>query len=546
MFAAAHPDRTHSIVVYGTMARFRKDADHPWGWADEAGLASLGERMRRGWGTIEGAEAAVPLWAASMVGDERFTHWLAKYARQSLSRDAILPLLWSNATFDLDDVFPAVRVPALVLHRRDDPLIPVSHGRWIAEHIPDARFAELPGIDHLPFVGDAETVLAEMEDFLVGSRAPGSRNRKLLTVVFTDITDSTVRLNEVGDDTWRELLAAHDEVVRDHLVRFGGDEVKQLGDGFLAVFDGPARAIECALGIADAAARLGVAVRVGMHTGECEVLDSDVGGIAVHMAARIIELAAPQEILVSSTVSDLVAGSGIRFGEKRDVELDGIPGPRSVFPVLRHGETPDAVRRLAIDQKNLLRRDGEYWTVAYDGLVATLRDTKGVRDLALLLAAPNRELHVLDIGAEAVGERVAEVREATDAAGIHHERASGDPILDDQARVQYKRRIDELEADIDDADRRGDPQVSAQARQELDALVDQLTAAYGLGGQPRRTPDRIERARKTVTRRIRDTIARTERAHPPLGRHLQASIRTGVFCSYAPERDVHWTVEAHR
>jgi hypothetical protein len=174
-----------------------------------------------------------------------------------------------------------------------------------------------------------------------------------------------------------------------------------------------------------------------------------------------------------------------------------------------------------------------------------LRDTKGLRDLASLLAAPNRELHVLDLGAEKVASRSVRAIETIDAAGIHREQASSDPVLDDRARIEYKRRIDELQADINAADRRGDPEGSARARQELDILVDQLTAAYGLGGHPRRTPDRIERARKTVTRRIRDAIARTERAHPLLGRHLQASIRTGVFCSYAPERDVHWTVEAH-
>jgi pimeloyl-ACP methyl ester carboxylesterase len=465
LFAATHPERTHSIVVYGTMARVRRDADHPWGWADDDGLADFGERMRRGWGTIQGAEAAIPFWAPNMAGDEQFTRWLAKYARQSVSRDAILPLLLSNQAYDLVDVFPAVRVPSLVVHRRDDRLVPVSHGRWIAEHIPDARFVELSGNDHLPFVGDAEAVLTEMEGFLVGSAGPRPRHRKLLTVVFTDIADSTLKLSSLGDDAWRELLAAHDQMVRDHLIRFEGEEVKQLGDGFLAVFDGPARAIRCALGIVDAAGRLGLSVRVGLHTGECEVAESDVQGIAVHMSARIGELAGAGEILASSTVRDLVAGSGIRFGEAREVELEGMVGPHSVLSVLRHGATPDTVRRLAIDQENVLRRDGDYWTVAYDGLVVTLRDTKGLRDIARLLASPRRELHVLDVAAQ-VGDASQPVsRGAILEAGLHVDRHGSQPVIDEAARVDYKRRITELEQEVDDAEARGDGEASAKARE---------------------------------------------------------------------------------
>ncbi|MGH9026724.1 MAG: adenylate/guanylate cyclase domain-containing protein, partial [Acidimicrobiia bacterium] len=452
LFAATHPERTNSIIVYGTMARFRKDAEHPWGWADDDGLASFNKAVEQGWGTIEGAEGGVPLWAPSMVGDERFTNWMAKYMRQSVSRGAISPLLWSFPAYDLVDVFPAVRAPTLVLHRREDLLVPVSHGRWIAEQIPDARFIELSGVDHLPFVGDADAVLAEVENFLIGSRGPAPRHRKLLPVAFTDIADSTAKLNDLGDDAWRELLAAHDQAVRDHLNRFGGEEVKQLGDGFLAVFDGPARAIRCALGVIEAVARLGLSVRVGLHTGECEVVDSDVQGIAVHVSARIVELAVPGQILVSSTVRDLVAGSGIRFGEGHDVELEGVAGPRAVLPVLRHGATPDVARRLAIEQKNVIRRDGEYWTVAYDGLVVTLRDTKGLRDIARLLASPGRELHALDLVRQASAMSGSVSAQAAFDAGLSLEPRADESVIDEAARADYKRRIAELEHVIDDAD----------------------------------------------------------------------------------------------
>jgi class 3 adenylate cyclase len=278
--------------------------------------------MGAGWGTDEGAEAGVPLWAPSMTGDADFTRWIGRYMRQSVSRNEIVPLLMTNFAYALPDVFAAVRVPALVLNRRDDPLAPVAYARRIASLVPDAHLVELDGNDHLPFVGDAEAVAAEIEEFLVGSRAHTARQRRLLTLVFTDIAQSTTRVVERGDDVWRELLAAHDQDVRRHLARFGGQEVKHLGDGLLAAFDGPARAIRCALGIIDAAERRGLALRVGVHTGECEIVDGDVRGIAVHVGARLVDLAEPGEILASSTVRDLVAGSGIRFGDGRDVELE--------------------------------------------------------------------------------------------------------------------------------------------------------------------------------------------------------------------------------
>jgi class 3 adenylate cyclase/AcrR family transcriptional regulator len=436
-----------------------------------------------------------------------------------------------------------VRVPTLVLHRRDDGLVPVSHGRHVASQIPDARFVELEGVDHLPFVGDAEAVLAEVQDFLVGSRTPVPRRRRLLTLVFTGIADSTPNAVDLGDDAWRELLAAHDRDLRTHLTRFGGEEIKQLGDGVLAVFDGPARAIRCALAIVDAAEPKGLSLRVGIHTGECEMVDTDVHGIAVHVGARIAELAAPGQILVSSTVRDLVAGSGIRFGDGRDVELAGMPGTPRVFPVLRHGASPEAVRRWAVEQTSLFRRDGEYWTIGYRGLVVSLRDTKGLRDLGRLLGEPGREFHVLDLMAAGTGARSTSPSRAAEAGLAIQGR--GEPVIDQAARAHYQRRITELEQELEEAQERGDGEATAAAREELDALITALTAAYGLAGRPRRSPDPVERARKAVTRRIRNAMRRITRAHPRLGQHLAASIRTGEFCSYQPERAILWSVQAN-
>jgi pimeloyl-ACP methyl ester carboxylesterase len=537
LFAATHPARTARIILYGTPAHYHADARYPAG-AGDGTLVSFAEAVSRGWGMR--SDWAVQLWAPSMVGDEPFTEWLAKYARQSVSRGAILPLLSAIYAHDLGVVLPAVRVPTLVLHRRDDGLVPVRQGRHIASQIPDAQFVELEGADHLPFVGDADAVLAEVQDFLVGSRTTISRRRRLVTLVFTDIADATPKAVDLGDDAWRELLATHDRDVRTHLTRFGGEQVKQVGNGVLAVFDGPARAIRCALGIMDASEPKGLSVRVGVHTGECEVVEADVRGIAVHVGARIVDLAAPGQILVSSTVRDLVAGSGIRFGEGRDVELAGMPGTPAVVPVLRHGASPDAVRRSAVEQANLFRRDGEYWTVGYRGLVVTLRDTKGLRDLGRLLAEPGREFHVLDLMAEGTGARSIPPSQAAEA-GLAVE-GRGEPVIDQAARAQYRRRISELEQELEEAQERGGGDAKVAAREELDALLEELTAAYGLAGRPRRSPDPVERARKAVSRRLRHAMSRIAGVHPRLGRHLAASIRTGVFCSYQPERDIVWSV----
>jgi pimeloyl-ACP methyl ester carboxylesterase len=540
--AATHPQRVSRTILYGTVARFRPDTDHPWGLGDKAALADFAEWVRRGWGTTRGAENAVPLWAPSMIGDQRFTAWFAKHCRQSVSRGAILPLMWSSASAYPVDVFAAVRVPTLVLHRRDDQLVPVEQGRRIAELIPDARFVELPGADHFPFLGDAEAVLAEIEGFLLGSRSTWPRQHRLLTVLAIDIAGSAGSPNRTPD-AWRELMAGYREMVRHHLNRFGGEEVNRVADGILAVFDGPGRAIRCAMSIAGAAARGGLAVRAGLHTGECEVVDSDVHGVAVHVATRIAGSARAGQVLVSSTVCDLVPGSGILFGDGQALDIEGQAGPRGVFPVLGHGATPETVRHFAIEQANVLRRDGEYWTAAYGGLVVTLRDSKGLRDLARLLAAPRRELHVLDLARPAAAARTPpSIREALDD-GLTVGSRSAEPVIDDAARAAYQRRIAELKQDIDDAENGGDGEAGAKAQQELDSLVEQLASAYGLGGRPRRSPDHVERARKAVSRRIRDTLARVDRVHPALGRHLHASLHTGVYCSYTPERDLVWTID---
>jgi class 3 adenylate cyclase len=226
---------------------------------------------------------------------------------------------------DVRDVVPNVHVPALILHRRHDRLVNVRNGRWLAEHLPNARYVELPGDDHILWYESPELSLAEVQEFLTGTHYRPEPERTLATVVFTDIVDSTRTASEFGDRRWRELLERHQRTVRTGLDRFGGREVKSIGDGFLATFDGPARAIKCAQTILDSSEQLGIHVRAGVHTGECEVMGDDIGGIAVHIAARVSALAGPNEVLVSRTVKDLVAGSGIGFSDRGTHALKGVP-----------------------------------------------------------------------------------------------------------------------------------------------------------------------------------------------------------------------------
>jgi class 3 adenylate cyclase len=228
-------------------------------------------------------------------------------------------------------ILPTIRVPTLVLHRRSDRVVNRRAGKELAAQIPGARYVELPGIDHLPWAGDSEAVLGEIEEFLTGARSVPEPDRVLATVMFTDIVGSTERAAELGDARWRELLAAHQAAVRHELMRYRGREVKTLGDGYLATFDGPARAIRCGRAIADGGRSLGVEVRIGLHSGEVELIEEDVGGIAVHIAARIGALAAAGEVLVSSTVKDLVAGSGIRFVDRGAKHLKGISDEWRLF-----------------------------------------------------------------------------------------------------------------------------------------------------------------------------------------------------------------------
>ncbi len=266
------------------------------------------------------------IFAPSLAGDERFATWWGRLERLSSSPASTLEILRLNAQVDVTDVLGAIRVPTLVIHRRGDRVSPLANARYIARAIPGARLVELEGDDHIGVAGDVEPVIEEVEELLTGARSEREAERVLATVLFTDIVDSTGHAAALGDRRWRDLLAEHDARLRDEIARHRGRAVKSTGDGVLAVFDGPARAIRCATRAHEAVRDLGLALRVGLHTGECEMLGDDVGGVAVHIGARVTAAAAPGEVLVSGTVRDLVVGSGIAFEDRGEHELKGVPG----------------------------------------------------------------------------------------------------------------------------------------------------------------------------------------------------------------------------
>jgi class 3 adenylate cyclase len=319
LFAATYPEMSTALVLYGTYAkRSGPDDDYPW-------AATWEERQRYSREIEENWGSDADLHLLCPGADAAMAEWWGARARAAASPGAARDLILMNSLIDVRHVLPAVQVPTLVLHRSGDLDSHPDEGRYVAEHIQGARFVELPGADHVPWI-DADQVVDEIEEFLTGARPAPESDRVLATVLFTDIVGSTRRAVELGDRRWRELLEAHNDAVRVQLDRFRGQEVDTAGDGFLATFDGPARAIRAAHAIQESVRRLGIELRAGLHTGECELANGKVRGIAVHTGARVAALAGPGEVLVSSTVRDLVAGSGIAFEERGEHELKGVPG----------------------------------------------------------------------------------------------------------------------------------------------------------------------------------------------------------------------------
>jgi pimeloyl-ACP methyl ester carboxylesterase len=326
LFSATSPERIEALITLAIYATRLRSRDYPWAPKPEARAAEI-EEIERTWG----GEMDISNLAPS--ADEAFKRRAVAYLRRSASPGAAVALLRMNSQIDVREVLPTIRVPTLVLQRVDDRDVNVEEGRWIARQIPGAKYVELPGDEHLIWAGDVDAVVDEVEEFLTGRRPVYEPDRVLATVLFTDIVGSTERATELGDRRWRELLDQHHSLVRRQLERFDGREVDTAGDGFLATFDGPARAIRCADSLRVGVRALGLEIRAGLHTGECEVVGDGVRGIAVHTGARVAALAGTGEVLVSSTVKDLVAGSGIEFEDRGTHKLKGVPGEWRLYAV---------------------------------------------------------------------------------------------------------------------------------------------------------------------------------------------------------------------
>ncbi len=317
LFAATYPQRCQALVLYGTFARSS--------WITAEGLEAFLGYIEKAWGSGR----SLPMWAPSRRDDPALQQWWGRFERLGASPAAAIAVVRMISQIDVSDILPSVHVPTLVIHATGDTLISAEHGRFLAEHIPEARLLELPGEDHLFFLH--ERICDAIEEFLTGSISGAKGDRVLATVLFTDIVGSTARAEQLGDQRWRHLLEAHDTTVRRELARARGSEVRSLGDGFLATFDGPARAVRCAHAIIAAVAPLDIQIRSGLHTGEIEISGNDVQGIAVHIASRVSALAGPGEVLVSRTVKDLVAGSGLRFNDRGRHSLKGQQEPMDLY-----------------------------------------------------------------------------------------------------------------------------------------------------------------------------------------------------------------------
>ena len=324
LFAATHPERCQALVLYGAFARFSS-----W-FPTDAALQQFFDYADTSWGT----GASLPLFAPTMADNKALQEWWMRFERLGATPAACIDIMKMNSQINVSAILPTIHVPTLIIHRTDDVTVNVEGGRELAALIPNARYVEMPGTDHVWWVGaNAKEILELIVEFVTGSKAAPVADRVLATVLFTDIVKSTDKAGAVGDLRWRDLLDAHDKVVRAELGRFRGREVKTLGDGFLATFDGPARAIHCAQSINAELHRLGIPIRVGIHTGEVELVDDDVRGIAVHIASRVASLGRANDIVVSRTIKDLVAGSGISFEDFGTHVLKGVPDAWQLYRV---------------------------------------------------------------------------------------------------------------------------------------------------------------------------------------------------------------------
>ena len=518
LFAATYPERTLGLLLWGCFAHYdwrRSFIGRYWGGET---VDDALDRLEREWG--DGGDLAA--MAPSLAGDDAARRAWGRTQRLSATPTAARALLRMMLDVDVRPLLPAIRVPVVILHRAGDVAVDISHSRYMAEHIPGARYVELPGPDHLTWIGDTEPIVAEIQELVTGTRPEPEPDRVVATVMFVDAPHAVAGV---------EAAAARERVgedMRSHVARFRGDMLVARGDSLGAAFDGPARAIRCAEAIVAEGDRSGVRCRAGLHTGECELDGGELRGVAVDIAAEILSRASPGEVLVSRTVVDLVAGARIGFADRGSHELATV-GDSWQLLATSAGRAP--MPSAAGEPATLFRREGDYWTVAFAGKVVRMRDAKGLGYLARLLRHPHREFHVLELlGGDA--------RRGNDVAredGLVAATADAGVVLDEPAKHAYRERIAELEAEIEQARRWNDPERTARVEGELDALTRELAGALGLGGRDRRAASESERARVSVTKALRGAVRRLEDHHPELGRHLSLAVHTGTFCTYDPD-----------
>jgi pimeloyl-ACP methyl ester carboxylesterase len=330
LFAATYPERTSALIFDASVVKAAWAPDYPWGTTVEE-LEQRSEKYRREWGGPVDLERFAP----SVQNDERFRQWWAKFLRLGASPNAVYLNRLHNMEIDIRDILPVIRVPTLIINRTEDQIVFMEEARYLHEHIPGSKLVELSGGDHFWWVGDSEAIINEIQEFVTGERPVIEPERVLATVLFTDIVDSTRRAAELGDRRWRDLLASHNASVSHEIARFSGREIENTGDGVLAIFDGPTRAIQCALAIRDSLRQMSIEIRAGLHTGEIELIGERIGGLAVHLAARVMAKAGTNEIWVSRTVKDLVVGAGFEFSDRDVHQLKGIPEAWRLYRVER-------------------------------------------------------------------------------------------------------------------------------------------------------------------------------------------------------------------
>jgi pimeloyl-ACP methyl ester carboxylesterase len=518
LFAATYPERTLGLLLWGCFARYdwrRSFIGRYWGGET---VDDALDRLEREWG--DGGDLAA--MAPSLAGDEAARRAWGRAQRLSATPTAARALLRMMLDVDVRPLLPAIRVPVVILHRVSEVAVDVSHSRYMAEHIPGARYVELPGSDHLPWIGGTDRVVAEIQELVTGTRPEPEPDRVVATVMFIDAPHAVAGVEAASA---RESLA---EVARSQVAQFRGDMLAARGESLGASFDGPARAIRCAEAIVAEGDRSGVRCRAGLHTGECEPHDGGLRGVAVDMAAEVLARSAPGEVLVSRTVVDLVAGAGIDFVDRGRHALASVHDTWQLLATCADRAPAESAPE---EPAMLFRREGDYWTVAYAGQTVRMRDAKGLGYLARLLRHPHREFHVLDLlaGDARRGNdtpRQDRLVAATQDAGV---------VLDEPAKRAYRERIAELEAEVEQARRWNDLERTARVEGELDALTRELASALGLGGRDRRAASDSERARASVSKAVRSAVRRLAEEHPELGRHLALAVHTGTFCKYDPD-----------